>query len=112
MFMEFTEWLYKELDKRGWSQYDLAKMVGVTQAHINHILRNRRNPGNDFLEGVARAFRMPKEEIFRIAGILPKKPENDFDFTEYAYKYKLLTEENKTFINDMIGIMLDKQEEK
>jgi len=40
---------------------------------INAIINNQANPGLESCQGIARAFKMPLEDVFRMAGILPPK---------------------------------------
>lgn len=69
--IEFSEWLRAEIEKRGMTQADLARAAGVSKPHVSLVLNGERNPGMDFLEGVAKALRLPIDEVYRVAGILP-----------------------------------------
>jgi transcriptional regulator with XRE-family HTH domain len=73
----FSEWLSARLSERNLSQAELARRAGVTQATISLVLSENRNPGTEFCEKVARALRMPPEEVFRAAGLLPARADTN-----------------------------------
>ena len=68
---KFSDWLEQELKERGMSQSELARKAGVTRAAINGVLSGARGPGVNLIKGIARAFNIPAEEVFRHADILP-----------------------------------------
>jgi DNA-binding XRE family transcriptional regulator len=49
---------------RGWSQLELAKQLGVTAAHINHVESGLKGVGLDRIEKWARLFDIPIAEFF------------------------------------------------
>lgn len=69
--MDFVTWLESELDKRDWSQSDLSRKGDLTTAQISRVMTRQQNAGKAFLVGVAKAFRIPLEEVYRAAGELP-----------------------------------------
>lgn len=75
------EWIKKELKARGWSQNELARRAGLSSGAVSNVMTQLRQPGPDFCTGIARAFRLSPEEVFRRAGLLPPKPENSEDMT-------------------------------
>lgn len=68
---DFVTWLTGELNKRGWSNSELARRAGVTHTAISMVINKRNNPGPDMCVGIARAFKIPPELVFRYAGLLP-----------------------------------------
>lgn len=77
MDITFADWLRDELERRGWSQSDLARKAGVHRQVINSYINHRRGkPDEDILRRVARAFGYSPETVFRAAGLLPPKPES------------------------------------
>jgi len=40
---------------------------------VNALVNGQSNPGLDSCQGIARAFKIPLEDVFRLAGILPAK---------------------------------------
>lgn len=71
------EWLQKEIESRGISQRELARMAGLGNATVARILNETRNPGIDFCQAIAYALRMPVEDVLRQAGIIESIPENE-----------------------------------
>ena len=73
--MIFTEWLTQEMQKRGWSQAELARESGITKGALSHIFSGTRKPGVVMLKAISQAFNLPAEHVFRVAGILePGRP--------------------------------------
>ena len=75
--MYFSEWLQGEMDKRGWSQSDLARSAVLNRAVINKLLNGKSHPQPTTLEAISRALKMPIEIIYRAAGLLPAAPDMD-----------------------------------
>ncbi len=73
----FSEWLQAEMDKRGWSQSDLARYADLNRAVINKLLNGKSHPQPPTLEAISRALKIPIEITYRAAGLLPNNPEND-----------------------------------
>jgi transcriptional regulator with XRE-family HTH domain len=74
---KFNDWLVKEMSRRGWSQSDLARSSELNRAVINKLLNGQTYPRPSTLEAIARAFRVPVEQVYRVAGLLPDIPESD-----------------------------------
>jgi len=79
----FKEWLLEEMGKREWSQADLARSSDLNRAVINKLLNGQSSPSPATLEAIARAFKVPVEGVYRLAGLLPSIPEPD-SFIEEA----------------------------
>ncbi len=109
---EFSKWLQNEIDKRGWSQADLAREAGLSRGAVGNVLRQERDPGKEFLIGISRALHIPPEEIFRIAGFLPETRDEDPLAKEAAYLVGLLPEEQKQVVVDYIRFLLEIEEKK
>lgn len=84
----FSEWLQSEMDKRGWSQSDLARSAELNRAVINKLLNGKSHPHPATLEAISRALRIPLEVIYRAAGLLPANADNDDDTEEAMYIFK------------------------
>jgi transcriptional regulator with XRE-family HTH domain len=79
----FSEWLQTEMDKRGWSQSDLARYADLNRAVINKLLNGKSHPQPPTLEAISHALKIPLETTYRAAGLLPINADND-DATEEA----------------------------
>jgi transcriptional regulator with XRE-family HTH domain len=84
----FSEWLQAEMDKRGWSQSDLARYADLNRAVINKLLNGKSHPQPPTLEAISRALRMPIEITYRAAGLLPSTPDNDDAIEEALHVLK------------------------
>ena len=78
----FSEWLQEEMDKRGWSQSDLARNADLNRAVINKLLNGKSQPQPPTLEAISRALKMPLEMTYRAAGLLPASKDHDDDMEE------------------------------
>lgn len=86
----FPDWLQSELNKRDWSQADLAHTAGISRAVVNKLLGRKTFPKPDTLQAIARAFKMPVETIYRAAGLLPQESELEMFAAEIIHKLKLI----------------------
>jgi transcriptional regulator with XRE-family HTH domain len=59
------------LRERGWRPADLARASGLTEPGISKILNGDRRAGDRSLVKIADALNIPREEMLRIAGVLP-----------------------------------------
>jgi len=75
MVNDFATWLNSELERRRWTGADLAERAGTTSATVSNVLNRKRGVGLDFCNGVALAFGVPPEVIYRRAGLLPALPD-------------------------------------
>jgi transcriptional regulator with XRE-family HTH domain len=74
---DFSTWIAEELDRRNLSRSEAARKGGISPSAIDKIIGGFANPGIEFCRGIARAFNMPLEEVFRVAGILPPSQAKD-----------------------------------
>lgn len=112
MFMEFTEFIHSEMEKRGWSQADLARQTGMTTGGVSMLLNQTRRPGPDTLLVLARVFQIPPEIIFRSAGLLPPVPESTEDKSTIDYLFNQLSREGRKDLISYARFLLSKGENK
>lgn len=109
---KFKEWLLDEMDKRGWSQADLARSADLNRAVINKLLNGHANPRPATLEAIARALKNPVESVFRIAGLLPELPESDRYMEEVTYHLKQIrSPRRKATALRLIKALISEEEE-
>jgi transcriptional regulator with XRE-family HTH domain len=84
----FSEWLQAEMDKRGWSQSDLARYADLNRAVINKLLNGKSHPQPPTLESISRALKVPIEVTYRAAGLLPTNPDTDDTIEEAIHVLK------------------------
>jgi len=88
--IHFSDWLQLEMNKRQWSQSDLARAANLNRAVINKLLNRKSNPHPETLMALARAFKVPVETAYRAAGLLPEIPEPDAFLEELTHKFRLI----------------------
>lgn len=74
---DFANWLRDQLNTRGWTQAKLAGLMGMSPAQVTRIMSGERGIGEQSLTAIAKAFKIPPEEVYRAAGLLPQKSEHD-----------------------------------
>jgi transcriptional regulator with XRE-family HTH domain len=67
-------WLLAELERRGWTQGELARRSHVNRSHISRMISGQRSPGIDALRGMAEALGMPLDDLSRMADEMPPRP--------------------------------------
>lgn len=72
--MSFISWLENEMETRRWTKSDLMRASGLSHTMISLVLSGDKGVGPDFCNGIARAFSIAPELVFRKAGILPALP--------------------------------------
>ncbi|MFN8489877.1 MAG: helix-turn-helix transcriptional regulator [Caldilineaceae bacterium] len=86
--------LNEELNKRGWSQRELARRANLSPTSISEVMASKRGPGKRFCQAVAKALQVPPERIFQAAGIIDPPPTTQL-FTELTTIAKSLNEQNQ-----------------
>jgi transcriptional regulator with XRE-family HTH domain len=69
------------MEKRRYSQVELAKTTGMSQSFISRVLHGERLATSDFCVKIALALGEPPDKLLRLAGILPTSPASDDDPT-------------------------------
>lgn len=105
--MSFGEWVQAELNSRGWDQAELARRSRISDAHISRLVTGGRTPGQEAAKAIARAFRLPPEDVLRHAGILPPKnvnltPGDKRALVELMDKISVLSPENQRLVFDLV----------
>jgi len=90
--ISFSDWLGSQLNTQGITQAELARRAGVTRSAINGILSGARGPGIELCMGIARALKLPPEEVYRAAGLLPPEPSKDTTLKRIEILYQTLDE--------------------
>ena len=92
--MNFSEWLENEMRVRDWTRTETARRGSISISMLDKVISGHAEPGRRFLDGIAKAFKKPHEEVYRAAGILPS-----------ATKTETKTEEEKLI--DQINAMME-----
>ena len=72
--MQFGQWLSQEIRNKGWTEAEFARQGGITAQAVNQAINQQTQPGLKLCQATARAFKMPLEEVYRLAGLLPARP--------------------------------------
>jgi transcriptional regulator with XRE-family HTH domain len=91
----FAEWLANEMNRRQWSQAELARRAGTSRSAINGLITGVRGPGPDLSNAIAHAFNLPAEDVYRAAGLLPPEPTLDEQAAAIAYRASKMTQAEK-----------------
>lgn len=95
---KLSDWLNKEIGKRGWSYREFARRAGISSGTVSNVLSDRTRPSWEFYEGTAKALRMPLEDVLRQAGLLPPKYDENPSARELLWRFMQLSEEEQEFI--------------
>jgi transcriptional regulator with XRE-family HTH domain len=87
---KFSDWLTNQLMEQNMSPAHLSRLMRKDQGVISRILSGERRPSNETIEAIARALKLPPDQVFRAAGILPQKSEEDEWVEKMDYKLKLI----------------------
>jgi transcriptional regulator with XRE-family HTH domain len=78
---KLAQWLAKEIEDRGWSIRETGRRAGLSHTPIANILAGQANPGLTVLVKLADVFGASREDVLRLAGVLPPLPGIDEDAT-------------------------------
>lgn len=102
----FSNWLILELDKKKWSQADLARSAGVTRTTISDVISGKANAGFDACVGIAKALKLPPEYVLRVAGLLPKVPEKGLEEEQLLFMFRQMGDDQKKRVLDYAKFQL------
>jgi transcriptional regulator with XRE-family HTH domain len=105
----FPDWLLERLNEKDWSQSDLARAAHIGRSSISEVLSGRRQVGRELATSIANALKLPPEQVFRAAGILP--PENDDPWAdEMSHKLTQLSPGLRAVAERFINSMVEQEE--
>lgn len=107
---ELGDWLLQTLEKRGWSQADLARAVKRSRTAISDIVSGKRQAGSALLVDIARALDEPPEKLLRMARKLPKDPKDDPWIEETMHKLDQLKPAQRKIAEWMIKKLAEDDE--
>jgi transcriptional regulator with XRE-family HTH domain len=106
--MDFSDWLLNEMNKRGWSQADLARASGINRQSVSdYVNRRRTNPDPDVLVSLSKGLHLSPITVFRAAGLLPPGGEHAV-FADYEHLLSQLTPEEQDEIRQIIEIKIER----
>ena len=105
---EFVFFIKEELTIRNWSNAELAKRSGISQAHISRVLNSDYLPGIDLLKSFSHALNVPVEQLFRLAGLLPEKKELEPEKERMLHLFSQLEHKEKQLILDFLEFLTNR----
>lgn len=111
LLVDFSQWLRNEIARQGLSQADIARRADISPSQVSRIINATSTPSQDALSAIARALRLPPDEIYRQAGLLPPIPNNDAEIAELDHIARQLNNDNKYELVRFARMKLQIQEE-
>lgn len=109
--VNFPEWLDKELSLRDWTRADLSLRAGISQSTLSMIYSQSRKAGTDVCNAIAGALKLPPDEVFRAAGLLPPVPAADNTLKRIEHLYEKLEDpDNKQRALEYIESLVTREE--
>jgi transcriptional regulator with XRE-family HTH domain len=109
---DISRWLLENLERKGWTQSELARQANVNQVTISNIINGNRKLGLDVAIKIADALSIPRSEILKQMGILPPSPPTDIpsirEMNE-AFAY-LTSEERRLWLRMIENYVADRRE--
>jgi len=65
----FCGWLKNKMDEKGWSQSELGRRSGISQAQVGRLLLGARQPGIKACKSLANALDCSVYDVYRAAGL-------------------------------------------
>ena len=70
---DFLTWVYDRAKEKG-SVRKLAKEMGLSHTAVHNVINGRTAVTYEFCDSLAKAVRLPPDDIFRRAGLFPPVP--------------------------------------
>lgn len=108
---ELATWLKQEMASHGWSLRELARHAGISHTAILNVLKGHTRPSALFCTKIAQALRVPAEEVYRRAGLLPAVPPEEASLLEANYLFAQLSESEQETVLTMMRALVEKRRE-
>lgn len=99
--MDTNERLKQMLTERGWTEYKLSKMSGLSESTVGNIFRRNTVPSVTTLESICKAFGITLSQFFCESNMVELTPE----LQELFDSWSILTPEQKKAALQMIKAM-------
>lgn len=75
---KLADFLQKKMDEREWTQSDLSRVSGLSRQVINYLMTEKsKEPTKDTVEKLAKAFKIKKDIIYQVLGVVSADPNQD-----------------------------------
>lgn len=109
---KLSDWLNKEIGKRGWSYREFARRAGISSGTVSNVLSEKVRPSWEFYEGTSRALNMPVEDVLRQAGLLPPKHDDEPTVKQLIHLFTQLSDEEQEIILVTAEALLERKKRK
>lgn len=112
MDIDFPYWLKHQRESRGWKQAELARRASVSRQAISNY-EGRKTTYYDYntLRKIARAFKIPPEQIYQAAGLLPPPSKSDQWTKEMEHKISRIKDPaSRRAVESVVNGLLDDEE--
>jgi len=106
----FIEWLNGERDKHGWTSSRLAILAEFSSTQIYYIEQNKRKPGPEVCDKIAKLLKCEPSFVYRMANILPPKTGSDEDMEKGKHYLEILSETHKKQALEFMEFLLRQEE--
>ena len=106
--LEFGRWLNEELRKRKLSREEFANLSGLAKGTINNLVHS--NTGTiraETIQKVAKALRVPEQQLLEMAGLAPALSRDDVDIRLLEFVYKSIDADNQRTLIRFANFLLD-----
>lgn len=90
----FVDWLNEQMKNNNWSVRETARRAGISHTPLSFIL-NGNQPSFETCVALAKAFRVPEEQVLRLAGLLPAIPKDEAEILELNHIYQNASAEKR-----------------
>lgn len=108
---DLSTWLLENLERKGWTQSELARQAKVNQVTISNIINGNRGLGLDVAIKIADALSIPRIEILEQMGVLrPPPPTDTPSIREMNEAFAYLTsEEQRVWLRMLENYVADRR---
>ena len=99
---EFREWFISQMVEKDLKQADIMRMTGLTRSAISQLANGIISPSSETCGKLAKALKLPVEEVYRKAGILKPVAKQTAQTEELLYLFEQFPDDEKA---DLITYM-------
>lgn len=107
----FLNWLDEEENKKGWTDYRLAKEAGINPSVISNA-RSGKLPGWEASLAIAKALRVDPVLVFRKVGLLPQERKIDDGLYKIKETYHTISDDEKQQLIEYADFIYEQSKKK
>lgn len=94
---------------RRWSKRELAQRAGVSLSSVVRATDPDQRASYDVLAGIAAALRIPPQNLFVKAGLMPREPEQTTEMRHLSFTFEKLPREHQQLIIEFADFLLTRK---